>query len=260
MTTSEPGSPPASRSRGLSIGEIARLAGVTSRAVRHYHATGLLPEPARDSSGYRRYQAADLVTLVRIARLRALGMPVPQIAGRITAPGQAGLAADLRALAGELQAEIERLSALRARLLDAARQQALDDPARTLAAALREFGRLEAGRDLAPPEAQAAALVDALHPLGIAGALDAAGSLLTDPGRRAALDGLLQRYRALTDDSPDGDADALARDVAAILPRPEVPPRPVPVEAMDNLLGGRLSRAQRRFLHQLRATQESGHD
>lgn len=260
MTISEPGSPPASRSPGLSIGEIARLAGVTSRAVRHYHATGLLPEPARDSSGYRRYQAADLVTLVRIARLRALGMPVPQIAGRITPPGQAGLAADLRALAGELQAEIERLTALQARLLDAARQQALDDPARTLAAALREFGRLEAGRDLAPPEAQAAALVDALHPLGIAGALDAAGTLLTDPGRRAALDGLLQRYRALTDDSPDGDADALARDVAAILPRPEAAPRPVPLEAMDKLLGGRLSRAQRRFLHQLRAIQESGHD
>ena len=260
MTTSGPRSRPASPVPGLAIGEIARLAGVTSRAVRHYHATGLLPEPGRDSPGYRRYQAADLVTLVRIARLRALGMPVPQIAARITPPGQAGLAADLRALAGELQAEIERLTALRARLLDAARQQALDDPARMLATALRESGGLDAGSDLAPPEAQAAALVDALHPLGMAGALDAAGALLTDPGRRAGLDGLLQRYRALTDDSTDADADALARDVAAILPRPEAAPRPVPVEAMDSLLGGRLSRARLRFMHQLRAIQDSGHE
>jgi DNA-binding transcriptional MerR regulator len=35
----------------LTIGDLARLAGTT---VRHYHAIGLLDEPPRDESGYRR--------------------------------------------------------------------------------------------------------------------------------------------------------------------------------------------------------------
>ena len=38
----------------LTIGELASYAGVTVRAVRRYHAKGLLPEPERDHSGYRR--------------------------------------------------------------------------------------------------------------------------------------------------------------------------------------------------------------
>jgi hypothetical protein len=56
MTNGESGLPGA----GLLIGDVARLCGVTPRAVRHYHALGLLPEPERDSSGYRRYAAADV--------------------------------------------------------------------------------------------------------------------------------------------------------------------------------------------------------
>jgi DNA-binding transcriptional MerR regulator len=39
----------------LRIGELADLAGVTVRTIRHYHAKGLLAEPPRDPSGYRRY-------------------------------------------------------------------------------------------------------------------------------------------------------------------------------------------------------------
>jgi hypothetical protein len=41
----------------LTIGQLAAYAGVTVRAVRHYHQIGLLPEPERDASGYRRYGA-----------------------------------------------------------------------------------------------------------------------------------------------------------------------------------------------------------
>ena len=45
----------------LTIGQLAACAGVTVRAVRHYHAKGLLPEPERDASGYRSYDAAAVV-------------------------------------------------------------------------------------------------------------------------------------------------------------------------------------------------------
>jgi DNA-binding transcriptional MerR regulator len=68
----------------LRIGELAHLAGTTTRAVRHYHANGLLAEPDRDDSGYRRYGAEHPVGLIRIRRLRSLGMPLDQIAARPT--------------------------------------------------------------------------------------------------------------------------------------------------------------------------------
>jgi DNA-binding transcriptional MerR regulator len=72
--------PPSSR---LSIGQLAQLGGVTPHAIRHYHATGLLPEPNRDGSGYRRYGPAELIALIRIVRLRTLGLPIAQIANHI---------------------------------------------------------------------------------------------------------------------------------------------------------------------------------
>jgi DNA-binding transcriptional MerR regulator len=37
----------------LTISRLAAYAGVTVRALRHYHQIGLLPEPERDHSGYR---------------------------------------------------------------------------------------------------------------------------------------------------------------------------------------------------------------
>jgi hypothetical protein len=49
----------------LTIGQLASYAGTTVRAVRHYHAKGLLPEPERDASGYRRYGAASVVEIER---------------------------------------------------------------------------------------------------------------------------------------------------------------------------------------------------
>ena len=45
----------------ITIGQLASYAGVTVKAVRVYHARGLLPEPPRDASGYRRYTAAGSV-------------------------------------------------------------------------------------------------------------------------------------------------------------------------------------------------------
>ncbi|WP_087003322.1 MerR family transcriptional regulator [Gulosibacter sp. 10] len=63
-----------------SIQEIAKLAGTTSRTLRHYDAIGLL-EPTRiGGNGYRRYDEEALVRLQRILLLRELGLGLPQIA------------------------------------------------------------------------------------------------------------------------------------------------------------------------------------
>jgi DNA-binding transcriptional MerR regulator len=63
----------------LTISQLASYAGVTVRAVRHYHAKGLLPEPARDPSGYRRYDAAAVVELIRIRTLADAGVPLSRV-------------------------------------------------------------------------------------------------------------------------------------------------------------------------------------
>lgn len=60
-------------------GELARLAGVTVRALRHYHQVGLLDEPERRSNGYRDYGVQYLVRVLRIKRLAALGIPLERM-------------------------------------------------------------------------------------------------------------------------------------------------------------------------------------
>ncbi len=57
----------------LTIGQLAAYTGVTVRAIRHYHQRGLLAEPARDSSGYRRYDGPAVVDLIRIKTLAEAG-------------------------------------------------------------------------------------------------------------------------------------------------------------------------------------------
>ncbi|MDP5227782.1 MULTISPECIES: MerR family transcriptional regulator [Arthrobacter] len=62
-----------------SIQEIARLAGTTSRTLRHYEHVGLL-EPSRvGHNGYRYYDRDALVRLQRILLLRGLGLGLPAI-------------------------------------------------------------------------------------------------------------------------------------------------------------------------------------
>ncbi len=63
----------------LTIGELARYAGVTVRAVRHYHAKGLLAEPERDQSGYRRYGASAVIELIKVRTLAEAGVPLARV-------------------------------------------------------------------------------------------------------------------------------------------------------------------------------------
>ncbi|MBM7116205.1 MerR family transcriptional regulator [Archangium primigenium] len=63
-----------------SIQDIARLAGTTSRTLRHYDDVGLLKPSRTGSNGYRYYDQAALVRLQRILLLRELGLGLPAIA------------------------------------------------------------------------------------------------------------------------------------------------------------------------------------
>jgi MerR family transcriptional regulator, thiopeptide resistance regulator len=63
-----------------SIQELAKLAGTTSRTLRHYDEIGLLKPSSIGANGYRYYDDRSLVRLQRILLLRELGLGLPQIA------------------------------------------------------------------------------------------------------------------------------------------------------------------------------------
>jgi len=73
----------------ITIGQLARYVGVSIKTIRVYHDKGLLPEPDRDASGYRRYTAHDAVELIKIRTLAEAGVPLAKILNLKAAPDEA---------------------------------------------------------------------------------------------------------------------------------------------------------------------------
>lgn len=96
--------------------ELAQLAGVTVRALRHYHQVGVLTEPDRRSNGYREYNVHDLIRVLRIKRLASLGIPLdqmPDLLNDISNDTNRGTDELLDELDAELAAQMERLTTQR---------------------------------------------------------------------------------------------------------------------------------------------------
>ena len=64
----------------LTIGELARAAGVNVETVRYYQRRGLLKEPPRPIAGYRRYAASEVGRLRFVKRAQMLGFTLGEIA------------------------------------------------------------------------------------------------------------------------------------------------------------------------------------
>jgi DNA-binding transcriptional MerR regulator len=90
-----------------SIQDVARIAGTTSRTLRHYGELGLLPPSRVGANGYRYYDDGALVRLQRILLLRGFGLALPAI--RDVLDGGGDPAAALRAHLGQLRREQERI-------------------------------------------------------------------------------------------------------------------------------------------------------
>jgi DNA-binding transcriptional MerR regulator len=92
--------------RMLSIGRFARLSGLTVKALRHYDDEGVLKPAYVDPwTGYRYYASEQLAAAVAVRRLRALRMPLEEIASLIRAEEpelREALALHRARLAGEL--------------------------------------------------------------------------------------------------------------------------------------------------------------
>ncbi|HKD77520.1 MAG TPA: MerR family transcriptional regulator, partial [Ktedonobacterales bacterium] len=101
----------------LHIGEVAELLGVTQKTIRHYHKIGLLAQPERSNSNYRLYSAGDLLRLLHIRRLQALGLTLAQIKHVLGEPDhERTLREVLVALADEIEGQIKTLTARKERI------------------------------------------------------------------------------------------------------------------------------------------------
>ena len=106
------------RTEEWSIRDIARLAGTTSRTLRHYDRIGLLPPSRTGANGTRYYDRAALLRLQRILSLRAMGVPLARIAAieaHRTDPADA-LRTHLTDLHGERERLDRRIASVRATL------------------------------------------------------------------------------------------------------------------------------------------------
>ena len=116
----------------LTIGQLASYAGVTVRAVRHYHHVGLLPEPGRDHSGYRSYDAAAVVRLIRIRTLAEAGVPLARVEQLLDA-GPEEFAEAVREIDQRLRAEVRELQQHRRRIAALAAGDSLATPPEVVA-------------------------------------------------------------------------------------------------------------------------------
>ncbi|MFJ7265645.1 MerR family transcriptional regulator [Streptomyces sp. NPDC099050] len=198
----------------MRIGEIAALVGVTTRAIRHYHHVGLLPEPDRRPNGYRAYSVRDAVRLARVRRLTELGLSLDEVrdvladdAGRELAEVLAELDADLARQQAELAERRRRLAVLLA---------APPGEAEPVSPALAEL------LAKAPATASPSAALDREH-LSLLDASGAVGEeLYAVLGTVAADPAVLALYERL-DELADADADdprigPLAAELVAAVP------------------------------------------
>ncbi|WP_420038132.1 MerR family transcriptional regulator (plasmid) [Streptomyces sp. cg28] len=147
---------------GLTIGQAASFAGVTIKTVRHYHRLGLIAEPERDGSGYRRYRSGELYRLVQVRTLAAAGVPLAEI-GDLLDTDPTTFAATLEDVHRRLTERIDDLVARRDRLhrLDHGDRALLPDRA---CAVLDRLAALGFGPDYVATQREALVLARALIP------------------------------------------------------------------------------------------------
>ena len=98
----------------LTIGRLARAAGVNVETIRYYQRLGLVPEPPRPTGGYRHYPPETVDRIRFIKRAQRLGFTLQEI-GELLALGD-GACEDVRRRAerkcAQIAAQIRDLQAL----------------------------------------------------------------------------------------------------------------------------------------------------
>lgn len=102
----------------LTIGEVARQAGIGIETVRFYERQGLLEEPERRASGYRQYDQEAVAVLKFIRRAKELGFTLKEIKGLLslrldTSATRAEVRGQAKAKVADIEAKIADLQRMR---------------------------------------------------------------------------------------------------------------------------------------------------
>ena len=94
----------------LTIGQLARLSGLTPRALRHYDKLGVLrPAEVDEENGYRRYDTAQLETARQIRVLRELEVPLDEVRRIVADPDSDDAARRIAAHRARIEARLTEL-------------------------------------------------------------------------------------------------------------------------------------------------------
>ncbi|MER7674547.1 MerR family transcriptional regulator [Kitasatospora sp. NPDC096128] len=164
---------------GVTIGQAAAFLGVSVKTVRHYHEHGLVEEPPRDSSGYRRYGSDELLRLVQVRTLATAGVPLAEVGPLLDADTERFAAAlvDVERRLAERIAELEERRATLHRLAEGDRAL-LPDRA---CAVLERMAELGFGPDYVSGQREALVLARVLVPGGFNAFLAQLERQLDDP-------------------------------------------------------------------------------
>ncbi|HEY1035038.1 MAG TPA: heavy metal-responsive transcriptional regulator [Pseudoxanthomonas sp.] len=106
----------------MNIGQLSRRTGVPIDTVRYYEKQHLLPPPTRSASGYRHYEADDVLRLTFIRRAKVLGFTLEEIRDLLAlSRNDSGDMAGIRAAAADKLADVERRLAELTRVRDGLR-------------------------------------------------------------------------------------------------------------------------------------------
>jgi MerR family mercuric resistance operon transcriptional regulator len=109
----------------LTIGKLAKAAGVSIETIRYYQRRDLLDEPPKPQGGHRRYPSDMAKRVHFIKRAQLLGFTLTEVGGLLTLD-EARACAETRAMAARKLAYIERkisdLDAMRQVLVNLVRQ------------------------------------------------------------------------------------------------------------------------------------------
>jgi len=188
--------------------DLATLAQVSVRTLRHYHQVGVLPEPERSRNGYREYTVHDVVRLLRIKRLAALGIPLERMPAMLDndADSQTDL---LDQLDTDIDAQIARLQAQKTLIGLARLNEAAPDLPPELAQSLARFAASGASPEMNRMDRDQVILL--AHLAGDDG-IDRLAQVygrLAEPDVLTGVAAFNRRFEELADDASDTEVEAL---------------------------------------------------
>jgi DNA-binding transcriptional MerR regulator len=94
----------------LTIGEVAKRTGLSTKTIRFYEEEGCIPAVGRNDAGYRQYSEGDVWRLRLVKHVRLLGLPVAEVKSLMTESLNAECAVFASDLTGLLDAQKDAIS------------------------------------------------------------------------------------------------------------------------------------------------------